>query len=249
MLTEFEHQFWARRLSFHNITGNANGAPPDVTCNAHGESLMLKRIGRILCITATLFVAPPMVADPGERVFMYVRDGSRDLDLMLREEVGVMRSMLTDAGYIVDIATPNDAPMSAAGSTLQPTIKLDAVDIADYVGVILPCMAPASGHTMPATVEALAARAVELGLPIAASRGSVTTLANVGALRGHRYAAFAGAAEREEFADGEFLGTGVVRDRKISTAGICPLAARSLGEPDGTVELTTSFIAALEDRG
>ena len=66
---------------------------------------MLKRIGRILCATATLFVASPMLADPGDRVFMYVRDGSRDLDLMLREEVGVMRSMLTDIGSSPGVAT------------------------------------------------------------------------------------------------------------------------------------------------
>lgn len=215
-----------------------------------GRLEMLKRIGRILGVTATLFIAlPAALADSGDRVFMFVRDGSRDLDLMLREEVGVMRSMLTDAGYIVDIATTDGKPLSDKGSTLTPTVKLDAVDMADYVGIILPCMAPASGHAMPAAVEALTAQAAELGLPIAASRGSVTTLANVGALSGHRYAAFAGAADRDEFADGEFMGVGVVRDRKISTAGICPLASRSLGEPDGTVELTASFIASLEDRG
>ena len=210
---------------------------------------MLKRIGRILCVTATLLIAVPAAAEPGDRVFMFVRDGSRDLDLMLREEVGVMRSMLTEAGYVVDIATSSGEPMSAEGTTLEPTVSLNEVDMENYAGMILPCMAPASGHAMPAAVESLAAQAAELGLPIAASRGSVTTLANVGALRGHRYAAFAGAADREEFANGEFMGTGVVRDRTISTAGICPLASRSLGEPDGTVELTTSFIAALEDRG
>lgn len=211
---------------------------------------MLKRIGRILCVTATLFIALPAAnAEPGERVFMFVRDGSRDLDLMLREEVGVMRSMLTEAGYAVDIATADGEPMSAEGTTLEPTVKLDDVDMANYAGMILPCMAPASGHEMPSAVESLAAQAAELGLPIAASRGSVTTLATVGALRGHRYAAFAGAADRDEFANGEFMGTGVVRDRTISTAGICPLASRSLDEPDGTVELTTSFIATLDDRG
>ena len=205
---------------------------------------------KLLVLLTTLMAALPAVADETDRVFLFVRDGSRDLSLMLTQEVGVMRTMLEDAGYAVDIATTSGEPMVADGVTLNPNIELAEVDASNYVGIVLPCMAPAQGHAMPAAVDNIIAEATELGLPMAASRGSVAALAQAGALRGHRYA-YAGAVdleERPEFAGGEFMGIGVVRDRKISTAGICPLASRSLGEPDGTVDLMRSFIASLNEQ-
>lgn len=204
-----------------------------------------------LCLTtAALFAAVPLaVAQEAGKVFMFVRDGSRDLDRMLEQEVGVMRSMLEDAGYTVDIATAGDAPMSDASVTLDPTIRLADVRIDDYDGLVLPCMAPASGYPMPARIDELTTEAVERGLPIAASRGSVVTVAKAGGVENHRYT-FAGpvdTSERPEFAGGTYMGTGVMRDKKISTAGICPLAAHELGEPDGTTELMQSFIESLSD--
>ena len=187
--------------------------------------------------------------DGDAAVFMFVRDGSRDLDLMLTEEVGLMRTMLARAGYRVDVATASGAPMVAETVTLEPTVRLDDVDVSAYAGVVLPCMAPARGHGVPEEVEAIVQKAVELGLPIAASRGSVETLAKAGGIFDRRYA-FASAVDveaRPEFRGGRYQGIGVVRDGNISTAGICPLASRSLGEPDGTEDLMRVFIASLED--
>lgn len=190
-------------------------------------------------------------AAESDRIFMFVRDGSRDLDLMLNEEIGVMRQMLEEAGYTVDIATPADLPMVADSGTLKPTVMLKDVDLSNYAGVVLPCMAPASGFGVPEAVTELTREAVELGLPIAASRGSVETLAEVGGLIDRRYA-FASKVdltERPQFSGGRFEGLGVVRDGNISTAGICPLAARSTGEPDGTTDLMLQFIASLKEAG
>jgi putative intracellular protease/amidase len=207
----------------------------------------MRRFISLSLLAASILIAYPLAlqADTSKKIFMYVRDGSRDLDLMLTQEVGVMRTMLEDAGYTVDIATPADAPMVADSASLNPTIKLADVRIEHYAGVILPCMAPAQGHEMPARVDELAAEAVALGLPFAASRGSVTTLAKAGGVENRQFAFAADPEGRPEFAGGTFLGTGVVSDQQISTAGICPLASRSLDLPDGTVDLTRSFIKSL----
>ena len=205
----------------------------------------------VTVLVLALAAAPTLHAQETETVFVFVRDGSRDLDLMLTQEVGVMTTMLKDAGYAVDIATASGETMEGDMYSLTPTIALDEVRLGDYVGVVLPCMAPARGFGVPQRVTELTQQALALDIPIAASRGSVATLAAAGGLVEKRYA-YASAVdtdERPEFAMGLYQGTGVVRDGAISTAGICPLAARSLGEPDGTVELMNQFIASLRERG
>ncbi len=202
------------------------------------------------CIALLLFAMPGFGADQQEsrKVFMYVTDGARDLDLMLAEEIGVMKQMLEDAGFVVDIATSRGQELVGADQALTPTVSLADVAIDEYAGVILPCMAPAPGTPPPPeNVNEILERALELDIPIAASRGSVATLARAGGIAGrnYAYASKVDIEERPEFAGGTYLGIGVVRDGNISTAGICPLAARSLNEPDGTVELTRNFIQSM----
>ena len=214
----------------------------------------MRRLVALFLLASMLLPVSDAVVNAAEsqKVFMFVREGSRDLDLMLKEEVSVMQQMLENAGYAVDIATPADEPMVAATITLTPTVKLADVDIANYAGVILPCMAPAEGsidHCSWPKVDAIAEQAVAMGKPFAASRGSVETLAKAGGINDREYA-YAGAvdiAKRPEFAHGKFLGTGVVSAGNINTAGICPLASRSLNLPDGTVGLTQSFIESLNE--
>ncbi|MGI9206032.1 MAG: DJ-1/PfpI family protein [Woeseiaceae bacterium] len=211
----------------------------------------MRRMIRGLSIAITLLSVIGIAhAENSSKVFMYVTDGSRDLELMLTEEVGVMQRMLQEAGYTVDIATSDDRIMTAESATLTPTVNLADVNIDDYAGVILPCMAPAPGTAPPpAKVAEILEAAVARNKPIAASRGSVVDLAKAGGIADREYA-FASpvdTSERTEFAGGFFRGIGVVRDGNISTAGICPLAARSLGEEDGTVELTQNFIDSLAD--
>lgn len=208
-------------------------------------------IKRAFAIAAVaLMGANPAYAQDEQRIFMYVKEGARDLELSLREEVGVMRQMLEDAGYIVDVATTGDREMTAETVSLAPTIRLENVDIDNYVGVILPCMAPGPGApSTPAEVSALLELAVARDLPIAASRGAVIQLAQAGGVNGKDYA-FRGpvdVSERPEFAGGNYLGIGVVRDGNVSTAGICPVTAKALNEVDGTAELTQQFIATLAE--
>lgn len=209
----------------------------------------------IACFIVIATVLPAGIAlaqaEDSQKVFMFVRDGSEDLELMLTEEVSVMRQMLEDAGYSVDIATANDKPMVSESMTLTPTVNLADVYADDYAGVILPCMAPEANMPVPAKVDTIVEQALALGKPIAASRASVVTLAQAGGVAGRQYT-FAGSpnlTKRPEFAGGEFMGTGVIRDGNISTAGICPLAAQSPKNTDGTVELTQSFIESLAEAG
>ena len=202
------------------------------------------------CIALLLYAVPGFGAEPQEsrKVFMYVTDGARDLDLMLDEEIGVMKEMLERAGFVVDIATSRGQELVGEDATLTPTVSLADVEIGEYAGVILPCMAPAPGTPPPpASVNDILERALALDIPIAASRGSVATLARAGGIAGrnYAYASKVDIEERPEFTGGTYLGIGVVRHGNISTAGICPLAARSLNEPDGTVELTRNFIESM----
>ena len=107
----------------------------------------MRRLVAIILLAAALLplTTSVVIAEESQKVFMFVREGSRDLNLMLKDEVNVMRQMLENAGYVVDIATPADEPMVAESVTLMPTVKLADVNVSDYAGVILPCMAPAAG--------------------------------------------------------------------------------------------------------
>ena len=109
-------------------------------------------------------------------------------------------------------------------------------------------MAPAAGTPQPEVIDDIVRAAHDSNIPLAASRGSVATLARAGVLddRDYAYAGPVDPARRPEFSGGRFLGTTVVSSAGVSTAGICPLAARELGEPDGTQALTRSFIRTLQ---
>lgn len=181
------------------------------------------------------------------RILMVVKEGSRDLDLMLRDEVLVSRATLEAAGCRVDIAVPSDRALVGAEITLAPEVAIADVDIADYDGLYLPCMAPEPGTKAPPAVEALIVRAAELGLPIAAARGSVRDVAAAGALVGreYSYAADPDLDQNPEFRGSTFRDTGVTRSGNLVTSGICPLAAKVLGGDDDTTKLANEFLRVL----
>lgn len=56
---------------------------------------------------------------------MYVRDGFMDLDRMLVRHFGVMRQMLEDVGYKVDIATPRDETLATDTFALTQMVRND----------------------------------------------------------------------------------------------------------------------------
>lgn len=78
-----------------------------------------------------------------------------------------------------------------------------------------------------------------------AVRGSVRELARAGGLKAGRRYSFAGQVDHPDFREGVFVGTGVTVDAGVVTAGICPLAANALDEPDATRSLATAFLEVL----
>jgi len=207
-------------------------------------------MGRLLT-SLILFasVAAPVMAADSTKVLMFVRDGARDLELMLDEETGVMKQMLEDAGIEVVVATTTGEPMRSGDFVLQADLKIADAKASDYDGFILPCMAPAPGSPVPDEVVALIREARQTDKPIAASRGSVAILGKAGALEGkeYSYAQEVDVSERPEFEGGSYQGTGYTQDGNITTVGICPLASRGLNLPDGTENLTKGFIASLTE--
>lgn len=205
------------------------------------------RFGIVWLLSAAT-VAPAAAAE--KTVLMFVRDGARDLELMLDKETGVMKQMLENAGIKVVVATTSGGPMRAGDLELKADLKITDAKASDYDGFILPCMAPAPGATIPDEVITLMEEAHQSGKPIAASRGSVAILGRAGALKGKKYsyAQAVDVSERPEFEGGIYEGTGYSQDGNVTTVGICPLASRSLNEPDGTEDLTRGFIASLESK-
>ena len=179
-----------------------------------------------------------------DRVLIYVRNDSRFQDLMLEQEVFVMRDTLAASGYEVDILTQNDEPLTGDVS-LTPNKRFADVVMADYAGLALPCMAPAPTTPPPDAMVSLAKQAKSLDLPVAAMRGSVWALAQAGLLAGRRYA-YAADMDLPEFAGATFAGTDVTIDDPVVTAGICPTVVLKRGGTDQTAELTDAFLGLLE---
>ncbi len=184
-------------------------------------------------------------------VLMFIRDNSRDLQLMLEEEVLLMKNMLEAEGYRVEIATNDGMDITSGSVTVEVDHKIADVSMDDYGAIALPCMAPPRGSALEQTVTDLVKNAAEAGKPIAASRGSVGFLAEAGVLEGRRYAYASpvNIEERPSFRGGTYTGTGTERDGNVSTNGICPLASRSTNLPDGTADLARYFIESLKERG
>ena len=209
----------------------------------------MKKLTLTLLTSLAVFFGSIAVADENT-VLMFVRDGARDLPLALEGEVLLMKNMLEAEGYEVVIATADGKDIEAGGIKVAVDHKVADVSMDDYGAIALPCMAPAPGSPMESKVIELVKEASSSNKPIAASRGSVAFVAEAGALKGKQFA-FASRdrlSALESFQDGTFVGTGTQRDGLLSTTGICPLAAKSTGLPDGTADLTRSFIQTLADR-
>jgi len=196
-----------------------------------------------------LLVGSVALADE-DSVLMFVRDGSRDLPLMLEDEVLVMKNMLEAEGYKVVLVTSDGEDLEAGGIELEVDYKLADVSMDNYGAIALPCMAPPIGSPLEASVVKLVEEAAASDKPIAAARGSVAFVAEAGALKNKRFA-FASKdrlSALPSFEDGTFVDIALQRDGSLSTSGICPLAAKLLEKPDGTADLTRSFIQTLQDR-
>jgi putative intracellular protease/amidase len=186
--------------------------------------------------------------EAGGRVLLIPREGeSRDLDYMLVEEVGVIVNTLTQAGFEVVVASTTGERIKGTEQSLAVDIKLTDVDVADFDGLIMPCMA-AYADPAPEAIDVVK-KAVAKGIPVAAQFGSVYTLAAAGGLRGKRYALYAQPGKEAEalFVNATYSGNGIVQDGAIITSGICSYMARDQGLPDGTPGLTKALISEMTE--
>jgi len=176
------------------------------------------------------------------KVLLILKGGSQDMELMLKQETGVMIHLLNEAGYQAVVATENGATLTGGQTSLRPDLKLSDVVMADYVGVLVPCMGFGTGNGLAPEGVALVRRAADLNLPIAAQNGGVEFLARAGVMSGRRFSIFTGL--QGIVVGGIYAGMGVTRDGNILTSSTCP--SRATAEfPDTTAELTTRFIAML----
>lgn len=212
------------------------------------NKLVNKIIAKAL-LTVSLILSVPVFADENT-VLMFIREGSRNLEVMLEEEVQLMIDMLEDEGYRVEIATVDGKDLQAGSVSIAVDYRIADVDMDDFGAVALPCMAPPPGSPLESEVVQLVKAASASDKPIAASRGAVGYLAEAGVLQGKRYAYASpvNVDERPSFRGGTFTGTGTETDGMVTTNGICPLASRATGLPDGTGAMTRSFIETLKSR-
>jgi putative intracellular protease/amidase len=202
----------------------------------------------VIGLAALSVIASLGMAQQKGKVLMIVNEGkSEDLELMLTKEVGVMKDLLQRAGFEVVVATASNQPMAAGSAKLKLNLKLGDVKVANYKGVIMPCMAT-SGSPLPPEGTAIIKEAVAKGKPLAAQTGSVVLLSQAGVLKGKKYALAKGWLAIE---GAIYSGDGIVQDGKIITSGVCPYMAKSQGMQaqgmqDGTSKLTEALIAELK---
>ncbi len=182
-----------------------------------------------------------------DKVLMVVREGKflGEVELMLNNEVGFMRSLLSKAGFEMIIASPSGQSIVAGTKTLRPDIKLSEVKMAEYEGFLIPCVSLLDGF--PAGFVPLIKDAVAKGMPVAAQTGGVFALAKAGILSRRKYAGVKVPDKKNypEFQEAIYSGDGIVQDGKLITSAVCPMTAKSTGLPDGTTKLMEAFIAEL----
>ena len=215
-------------------------------------------------------VTEDALAQTASKVLLIPREGfSGDIDLMLSKEIGVMTSMLKEAGFEVVIATRSGSPIIGSSSTLKPDKRLDQVNLSDYAGVALACMAVGGIPGPPIAPETITIvqQAVAVGKPVTAQMGSVVILAHAGVLKGKKYTypsdptkfdpakpSGAVAALDPKFNDAIYSGKGVIQDGVIITSGVCPYIEKAAKERgmegfvDGTPELTRMLITSLKKK-
>jgi putative intracellular protease/amidase len=203
----------------------------------------------LACFLAGLCILTPYAwTEQNFKVLLIVNEHkSADLELMLTKEAGVMKDLLSQAGFNVVSATVSGQPLVAGSITLKPDLKLSEVKGSDYAGFIIPCMA--SEEEDPALLRdaiPIIKSAVAEGKPVAAELGSVVILAKAGVLSGKKYAFQKEFVETEPaLKDAIYSGDGVVQDGKIITSGVCPYMAKEKKIQDTTAALTKALIAEL----
>ena len=212
----------------------------------------MKRASLILLLSASLVLSlwisqKPVSAEKGNNVLLILRERTRSADKqhMISNEAIMMKSMLEEAGFKVVIASASGRTfiLRLGGNiTLESDVTLADVNIADYAGFIIPCMA-SEGATIKPEEVAIVRHIVAAGKPVAAQQMGVVLLAEAGVLAGKRYSWAINPFFDTRFKEGIYGGNGVVQDGKIITSAYCPAEGSDL---DQTVELTQALIAELQ---
>jgi putative intracellular protease/amidase len=217
----------------------------------------MKRFIIIVTILLSIVVfAIHVPAEGGPKVLLIPREGdTKHEKRALTKEVGVMTNMLKEAGFEVVVATVKGIPIVAYPfpvTTLEPDLKLKDVNVADYVGFIMPCMAVPRNWPVAPEAVAIVKQAVAERKPVAAQLGSVAILAESGVLKGKKYAYFydslnpdSGHQRDDRFEGAIYSDEIVVKDGNIITSCCCPAAAHIHGGPDATAQLTQTLIDEL----
>jgi len=215
------------------------------------KSLMVVVLLVVAIAGVALGQAPPNAAAfttasaPGKVLLLLNEAESADLELMLTKEVGVIANLLRGAGYEVVVASSSGRAFTAGATRVQPAVKVTDLRAADYLALVVPCMAASATPLAPegtAFIKAFAA----MGKPIAAQTSGVVLLARAGVLSGKKFAIASGWVERNpELKSGIESGDGIVQDGRVITSGVCPYMAKEQGRPDGTSKLTQALLAEL----
>jgi protease I len=217
----------------------------------------MKKLSFMVAILLSLVMINAIAGAQGiSQVLLIPREaeGYSDLDAMLIREVGVMTDLLQRAGFKVMVATTPGQPIEGFVKRLKPDLKLSEVNVDDYTGIILACMACGFFPGPPVSPAAVSVvrQAVVKGKPIAANSGAIYTLAEAGVLVGKRYSfpqdAFNPYPPHKKdlrFEGAIYSGHGVIQEGIIITSGICARQEDLTGLRDGTPELTRAFIAKL----
>jgi putative intracellular protease/amidase len=220
---------------------------PTDACVKHQRQSRKEQAMKRLFGFFVLFIVLVSCTQNAPKILLFIRDGSPHLEYMLKKEVGTMREILEQSGFKVTIATISGEVLKTDSISVMPDIKLSNVNIVDYAGFILPCMAGDSTHSE--TVSFIK-EVVKQGKPIAAQLGSVVTLARAGVLKGKKFAfpeeKDINAGMYPEFNGSIYSGKGVIQDGLIITSGICPWMAKMPGYQDGTDELTRVLINTIK---
>jgi putative intracellular protease/amidase len=207
----------------------------------------MKRLAQMLF----LFIIFASFSIDKPKVLLYIEDNSMDQAYMLTHEVGKMIELLKQSGFEVIISTLSGERIKDGSIRIKPGLKLSDVNINDYSGFIMPCMAP-NDTIVTSTEISFIRKVMKEGKPIAAQTAAVLILAKAGALDGKKYAF---ARDKmispdmfSEFKTAIYCGDGVIQDGNIITSGSCPMAARTIGSLDGTPLLTKKLIQEIKNR-
>lgn len=214
----------------------------------------------VIAFSSLLVTAPTeALGQSTSKVLMITREGySTDLDLMIKMEVGVMTTLLKKAGFEVDIASTSGQPILGPTQKIENVSRLSEINLTDYVGIIMPCMAVGMFPGPPVSPQtvAIVKKSLADGKPVAAAANASIILADAGVLKGKKYAYITDPLKTTEiwkrtdprFEGAIYSGPGVVQDGLIITSGVCPTLERIFGMQNGTVEITQKFIAAIKPK-